>query len=40
MEVGMFTVSEINELIELEDEYRIKGRTYMFYAHRNRGYTE
>lgn len=40
MEVGMFTFSEINELFVLEEEYRIKGRAYLFYEHWNRGFTD
>lgn len=40
MEVGMFTFSEINEKYVLQDEYRNKGSTYMYYAHWKRGFTD
>lgn len=30
MEDGMFTLSEINELFVLQEEYRINGSTYLF----------
>lgn len=40
MEVGMFTLSEINELFVLQDEYEINGSTYLFYVHWNRGFTD
>ena len=35
MEVGSFTMSEIEELFVLQDEYEINGSTYLFYAHWN-----
>lgn len=35
MEVGMLTMSEIEELFVLQDEYEINGSTYLFYAHWN-----
>lgn len=40
MEDGMFTLSEINELFVLQEEHRINGSTYLFYAHWNRGLTD
>lgn len=40
MEVGMFTMSEIEELFILQDEYEINGSTYLFYAHWNHGFTD
>lgn len=40
MEVGMFTMSEIEELFVLQDEYELNGCTYLFYAHWNHGFTD
>lgn len=39
MEVGMFTMSEIEELFVLQDEYEINGSTYLFYVRWNHGDT-
>ena len=36
----MLTMSEIEEMFVLQDEYRISGSTYLFYAHWNRGFTD
>ena len=40
MEVGMYTMSEIEEFFVLQDEYEINGSTYLFYAHWNHGFTD
>lgn len=39
MEDGIFTMSEIEELFVLQDEYEINGSTYLFYAHWDHGFT-
>ena len=40
MEVGMFTMSEIEEFFVLQEEYEINGSTYLFYAHWNHRFTD
>ena len=40
MEVGMYTLSEINELFVLQDEYEVNGSTYLLYVHWNQGFTD
>lgn len=40
MDVGMFTMSEIEELFVVQDEYEINGCTYLFYAQWNPGFTD
>lgn len=40
MEEGKLTMSEIEELFVLQDEYEINGSTYRFYAQWNQGFPE
>lgn len=40
MKVGTFTMSEIEELFVLEDEYEINGSTYLIYVHWIHGSTD
>lgn len=40
MEVVMFTMSEIEELFVLQDEYENNGSTYLFYEHWKHGFTD
>lgn len=40
MEVGMFTMSEIEELFVLMDEYEINGSTYLLYVRWIHGSTD
>lgn len=40
MDVGMFTMSEIEEMYVLQDEYEINGCTYLFYARWNPDFTD
>lgn len=40
MEVGKFTMSEIEELFVLQDEYEHNGCAYLFYVQWNHGFTD
>lgn len=40
MEIGMITMSEIEELFVLQEENENNGCTYLFYAYRNHDFTD
>ena len=40
MEIGMFTMSEIEELFVLYEEYEINGKRILVYVHWNHGFTD